>query len=211
MSLWVNLCPAVCMWLCVNYPVYISPVFWVWFSSGLLVTSLVYPVSESCLVLPWCLIKDYYLSLCPRLCVPVPPSCVHRDACLSCHTVDLFFATSSIVHWLLIVLNMTQKMCWFLLKWFNFAHENYLEYLCRFLIWNHIKICMGKLFTLITNSQSHGFQNFALFGQIVLYIVVDYFFLNRSIRIRSDNIISTHINILCPLIYLFGVSLYNKK
>ncbi len=31
MSLWVNLCPAVCMWLCVNYPVYISPVFWVWF------------------------------------------------------------------------------------------------------------------------------------------------------------------------------------
>ncbi len=38
-----------------------------------------YPVSESCLVLPWCLIKDYYLSLCPRLRVPVPPSCVHRD------------------------------------------------------------------------------------------------------------------------------------
>ncbi len=31
MSLWVHLCPAVCMWLCVNYPVYISPVFWVWF------------------------------------------------------------------------------------------------------------------------------------------------------------------------------------
>ncbi len=24
-------------------------------------------------------IKDYYLSLCPRLRVPVPPSCVHRD------------------------------------------------------------------------------------------------------------------------------------
>ncbi len=33
----------------------------------------------SCLVLPWCLIKDYYLSLCPRLRVPVPPLCVHRD------------------------------------------------------------------------------------------------------------------------------------
>ncbi len=31
MSLWVNLCPAVCMWLCVNYPVYLVPVFWVWF------------------------------------------------------------------------------------------------------------------------------------------------------------------------------------
>ncbi len=25
-------------------------------------------------------IKDYYLSLCPRLRVPVPPSCVHRDS-----------------------------------------------------------------------------------------------------------------------------------
>ncbi len=35
----------------------------------------VYPVSESCLDV----IKDYYLSLSPRLCVPVPPSCVHRD------------------------------------------------------------------------------------------------------------------------------------
>ncbi len=35
----------------------------------------VYPVSESCLVL----IKYYYLSLRPRLRVPVPPSCVHRD------------------------------------------------------------------------------------------------------------------------------------
>ncbi len=31
MSLWVNSCPAVCMWLCVNYPVYLVPVFWVWF------------------------------------------------------------------------------------------------------------------------------------------------------------------------------------
>ncbi len=30
MSLWVNLCPAVCMW-CVNFPVYLVPVFWVWF------------------------------------------------------------------------------------------------------------------------------------------------------------------------------------
>ncbi len=35
----------------------------------------VYPVSESCLDV----IKDYYLSLRPRLRVPVPPSCVHRD------------------------------------------------------------------------------------------------------------------------------------
>ncbi len=35
MSLWVNLCPAVCMWLCVNYPVYISPVFGVYVSLAL--------------------------------------------------------------------------------------------------------------------------------------------------------------------------------
>ncbi len=35
----------------------------------------VHPVSESCLDV----IKDYYLSLYPRLRVPVPPSCVHRD------------------------------------------------------------------------------------------------------------------------------------
>ncbi len=27
-------------------------------------------------------IKDYYLSLSPRLRVPVPPSCVHRDSTL---------------------------------------------------------------------------------------------------------------------------------
>ncbi len=33
----------------------------------------------SCLVLPWCVIKYYHLSLYPRLRVPVPPSCVHRD------------------------------------------------------------------------------------------------------------------------------------
>ncbi len=38
----------------------------------------VYPVSESCLDV----IKDYYLSLSPRLRVPVPPSCVHRDICI---------------------------------------------------------------------------------------------------------------------------------
>ncbi len=33
----------------------------------------------SCHVLPWCVIKYYNLSLYPRLRVPVPPSCVHRD------------------------------------------------------------------------------------------------------------------------------------
>ncbi len=36
----------------------------------------VYPVSESCLVL----IKYYYLSLRPRLRVPVPPSRVNHDS-----------------------------------------------------------------------------------------------------------------------------------
>ncbi len=82
MSLWVKYVPAVFVSLCVNYPVYISPVFWVWFR---LVYSLLprcilsLSPALSCLVLPWCLIKDYYLSLCPRLRVPVPPSCVHRD------------------------------------------------------------------------------------------------------------------------------------
>ncbi len=30
MSLWVKYVPAVFMWLCVNYPVYLVPVFWVW-------------------------------------------------------------------------------------------------------------------------------------------------------------------------------------
>ncbi len=50
-------------------------------SSGLLVTSPVYPVhvshALSCLDVS---IKYYYLSLCPRLRVPVPPSCVHHDS-----------------------------------------------------------------------------------------------------------------------------------
>ncbi len=79
MSLWVKYVPAVFVSLCVNYPVYISPVFWVWFR---LVYSLFPGVSVhvspalSCLNV---LIKYYYLSLRPRLRVLVPPSCVHRD------------------------------------------------------------------------------------------------------------------------------------
>ncbi len=103
MSLWVNLCPAVCMWLCVNYPVYLVPVFWVWFH---LVYSLppVYLVCQPCLVLS-CLdvfIKDYYLSLYPRLHVLVPPCCVHRDnilyffpCTLECILFILFFSEQS--------------------------------------------------------------------------------------------------------------------
>ncbi len=65
-----------------DYPLYISPVFWVWFRLvySLLpgvscLSALSCPALMSCLVL----IKYYYLSLCPRLRVPVPPSCVHRD------------------------------------------------------------------------------------------------------------------------------------
>ncbi len=51
MWLSVNSCPAVCLWLCVNYPVYLVPVFWVRFR---LVYSLlpVFPVCQPCLVLP---------------------------------------------------------------------------------------------------------------------------------------------------------------
>ncbi len=51
MWLSVNSCPAVFMWLCVNYPVYLVPVFWVWF--GLVYSLLpVFPVCQPCLVLP---------------------------------------------------------------------------------------------------------------------------------------------------------------
>ncbi len=75
MSLWVNSCPAVCMWLCVNYGVFSSCLL---SSSGLFVTSrciLSVSLALSCLDV----IKYYYLSLYPRLRVPVPHSCVHRD------------------------------------------------------------------------------------------------------------------------------------
>ncbi len=78
MSLWVKYVPAVFVWLCVNYPVYLVPVFWVWFR---LVYSLLPGVSVHVSHALSCLdvIKDYYLSLRPRLRVLVPPSCVHRD------------------------------------------------------------------------------------------------------------------------------------
>ncbi len=42
----------------------------------------------SCHVLPWCVIKYYHLSLYPRLRVPVPPSCVHRDT----HVIWKYFS-----------------------------------------------------------------------------------------------------------------------
>ncbi len=76
MSLWVKYVPAVFMWLCVNYPVYISPVFWVWFR---LVYSLLPGVSclsaLSCLALMSTLntIIWVYILVCvflflPRVC-----------------------------------------------------------------------------------------------------------------------------------------------
>ncbi len=43
MSLWVKYVPAVFMWLCVNYPVYLVPVFWVWFR-------LVYSLLPRCIL-----------------------------------------------------------------------------------------------------------------------------------------------------------------
>ncbi len=68
MLLWVKYVPAVFVSLCVNYPVYLSPVFWVWFRLVYLwlpgvsvlpcpaLSCLVLPCPAlSCLVLPWCL------------------------------------------------------------------------------------------------------------------------------------------------------------
>ncbi len=63
---WVNPCPAVFVSLSMIYLCIYSPVFWVRF--GLVYSLLpVFPVCQPCLVL----IKDYYLSLRPRLRVPV--------------------------------------------------------------------------------------------------------------------------------------------
>ncbi len=64
-------------------------------SSGLLVTSRC--ILSLCLVLSYLdvLIKDYYLSLCPRLRVLVPPSCVHRE-----NKLLLFLLIYSYTHFL---------------------------------------------------------------------------------------------------------------
>ncbi len=57
---------------------YISSCLFSLIWSGLLVTSR-YILSLSPALSCLDVIKDYYLSLHPRLRVPVPPSCVHRD------------------------------------------------------------------------------------------------------------------------------------
>ncbi len=63
----VNSCPGLCLWLGVNYPVYLVPVWWVPFG---LVYSLLpsVPVCQSCPAI----IKDYYFEFTPRLRVPCP-------------------------------------------------------------------------------------------------------------------------------------------
>ncbi len=69
MSLLVNSVPGVCVWLCVYYPVYLSPVFWV---PCCLVYSL-FPVFLSVyLALSYLdvVIKEYCLEVYPRLRVP---------------------------------------------------------------------------------------------------------------------------------------------
>ncbi len=90
MSLWVKYVPAVFMWLCVNYPVYISRVFWVWFR-------LVYLwlPGVSCLSALSCpaLIKYYYLSLRPRACPCSSLVCAPwQGYCFSC-IIDQINAT----------------------------------------------------------------------------------------------------------------------
>ncbi len=88
--IWFVSCPRL-MWLLVNcvqpclsnclwYSLYISPVCSVWFR---LVYSLLsgVPICQHCLDV---VIKDYYLSLRPRLRVLVPPCCVHRDRFIMC-------------------------------------------------------------------------------------------------------------------------------
>ncbi len=58
MSLLVKYVPAVFVSSCVNYPAYISPVFWVWFRLvySLLPRCILSPSPAlSCFVLPWCL------------------------------------------------------------------------------------------------------------------------------------------------------------
>ncbi len=51
MSLWIKYVPAMFVWLCVKYPVYLVPVFWVWFRLVYLWLP-VYLVCQPCLVLP---------------------------------------------------------------------------------------------------------------------------------------------------------------
>ncbi len=82
-------------------------------SSGLLVTSPVYPVhvshALSCLDVS---IKYYYLSLSPRLRVLVPPLCVHRDSNKVSHKNDcprIFFVQNYCLRWCKLLVNLALK------------------------------------------------------------------------------------------------------
>ncbi len=47
---------------------------------------------------PHVYIKDYYLSLCPRLRVLVPPCCVHRDTNIYCQNMNKLLLTKAATH-----------------------------------------------------------------------------------------------------------------
>ncbi len=79
MWLLVNSVPGVCMWLCIDYPcvfiVLSVQLDFIW-STRYSLVFLSVSLALSCLDV---VIKDYYLSLRPRLRVLVPPCCVYRD------------------------------------------------------------------------------------------------------------------------------------
>ncbi len=83
MSLWVNSCPGVRLWLCVYYHVYLSPVCWV---PCRLVNSLLPVFLCVYLALSYLdvVIKDYYLKYILICVFLVSPCCVHRDICRIC-------------------------------------------------------------------------------------------------------------------------------
>ncbi len=93
----------------------------------------VYPVSESCLDVS---IKYYYLSLCPRLRVPVPPSCVHRDIYDHFRLIQHGFVFS--VLWSYLFPNMPLKM--HLVRWSKIESESFMwNSLIIFIIYIYIK------------------------------------------------------------------------
>ncbi len=83
MSLLVNSVPGVCVWLCVYYPVYLSPVCWV---PCRLVYSLFPGFLSVYIALSYLdvVIKDYYFEVSPRLHVPrsLPAVCTVTHASL---------------------------------------------------------------------------------------------------------------------------------
>ncbi len=99
MSLWVKYVPAVFVSLCVNYPLYISPVFWVWFR---LVYSLLPGVSclwvLPCPALMWLnTIIWVYILVCvflflPRVCIVTTLKALKITLIKSISAVFFFFS-----------------------------------------------------------------------------------------------------------------------